>query len=52
MYVSINQMNKEKEYKIDPQYQIINRMIDTGNVNDIKASSLFYIYVEVLENDG
>ena len=40
-------MNKEKEFKIDPQYEIVDRMIDTGNVNDIKASGLFCIFMEL-----
>ena len=45
-------MNKEKEFKIDPQHERINRLIDTDGVDDIKANSLFCIYCEVLGNEG
>lgn len=34
-------------FKIDPQYRIIDRMIDTDGVNDIKAINLEYINYEV-----
>jgi hypothetical protein len=44
-------MEKEKEFKIDPEYEVENRLIDTDGVNDIKACSLDYDFCEVLENE-
>ena len=40
-------MNKEKEFKIDPQYKVISRLIDTDGVDDIEACSLKYVNLEV-----
>ena len=43
-YVSINNM----EFKIDPQYEVIERIISTNGIDDIKAISLNYVNYEVL----
>ena len=40
-------MNKEKVFKIDPQYKVISRLIDTDGENNIKACSLEYVNLEV-----
>lgn len=40
-------MNKEKEFKIDTKYKVVNRLIDTDGVNNIKACRLKYINLEV-----
>ena len=42
--VSINKMN----YKIDPQYEIVNRIINTDGIDDIKANVKAYVIYEVI----
>ena len=37
-----------KEYKIDPEYKIVNRIIETDGIDDIKANELNYINYEVI----
>jgi len=43
--VSINEMNKEKTFKIDLRYRVVN----TNEVNDINASSLNFVIYEVID---
>ncbi len=43
----MNEMNKEKTFKIDTKYKVVNRLIDTDGVDDIEACSLEYINLEV-----
>lgn len=45
--VNIFEMNEKKTFKIDPQYKLVNRLIDTDGVNNIKAYSLKYVTYEV-----
>lgn len=38
----------DKEYKIDPQYRIVNRIMKTDGVDDIGANEINYVNYEVI----